>query len=113
MTVNRILDIFKKILKKCWGFFPWYKGLYKGRAWYTKTALGIVSFFVAVFIYLGMVDMNFLWLFGKSPGFHEIKTPPTYDASLIYSADSVLIGKYFKEKDAKSVMDIIMDITRT
>lgn len=97
MTVNRILDIFKKILKKCWGFFPWYKGLYKGRAWYTKTALGIVSFFVAVFIYLGMVDMNFLWLFGKSPGFHEIKTPPTYDASLIYSADSVLIGKYFKE----------------
>ena len=41
--------------------------------------------------------MNFLWLFGKSPGFREIKTPPTYDASLIYSADSVLIGKYFKE----------------
>ena len=40
---------------------------------------------------------NFLWLFGKSPGFVEIKTPPTYAASEIYSADSVLIGRFYKE----------------
>ena len=44
-----------------------------------------------------MVDINFLWLFGKSPGFVEIKTPPTYAASEIYSADSVLIGRFYKE----------------
>lgn len=95
--VKKILDILKYIWSKVRAFFPWYKSLYKGRAWYTKTALVIVSVIVSLFLYLGMVDMNFLWLFGKSPGFREIKTPPTYDASLIYSADSVLIGKYFKE----------------
>ena len=95
--IKKILDILKYIWAKVRAFFPWYKSLYKGRAWYTKTALVIVSVIVSLFLYLGMVDMNFLWLFGKSPGFREIKTPPTYDASLIYSADSVLIGKYFKE----------------
>lgn len=95
--IKKILDILKYIWSKVRAFFPWYKSLYKGRAWYTKTALVIVSVIVSLFLYLGMVDMNFLWLFGKSPGFREIKTPPTYDASLIYSADSVLIGKFFKE----------------
>jgi penicillin-binding protein 1A len=95
--IKKILDILKYIWSKVRAFFPWYKSLYKGRAWYTKTALVIVSVIISLFLYLGMVDMNFLWLFGKSPGFREIKTPPTYDASLIYSADSVLIGKYFKE----------------
>ena len=95
--MKSISRLFKNIIKGFCNFFPWYIKLYKGRAWYTKLALGIVSFFVSVFLFLGMVDINFLWLFGKSPGFAEIKTPPTYAASEIYSADSVLIGKYFKE----------------
>ena len=92
----------KAFLGWCWrkvrGFWPWYKGLYKGRAWYTKTLIGIVSFFVFILIYLGAVDINFLWLFGKSPGyFSGILDPPTTQASEIYSADGVLIGKYFNE----------------
>ena len=66
-----------KFLRNTWraikGFFPWYAHLYKGRPWYTKTAVGIVSTIVAFFLYLGMVDVNFLWLFGKSPGFMEIQ----------------------------------------
>ena len=79
-------------------FWPWYKGLYKGRAWYTKTLIGVVSCIVAFFVYLGMVDMNFLWLFGKSPGyFSGIMAPQTSEASEIYSADGKLIGKYFNE----------------
>lgn len=95
--IKGFINFAKKIVRGFINFFPWYAKLYKSRAWYTKTALGIVSFFVAIFLYLGMVDINFLWLFGKSPGFIEIKTPPTYAASEIYSADSVLIGKFFKE----------------
>ena len=92
----------KAFLGWCWckvrGFWPWYKGLYKGRAWYTKTLIGIVSFFVFILIYLGAVDINFLWLFGKSPGyFSGILDPPTNQASEIYSADGALIGKYFNE----------------
>jgi transglycosylase len=44
-----------------------------------------------------MVDINFLWLFGKSPGFAQIMHPNTSEASEIYSADNKLIGKYFNE----------------
>ena len=95
--IKKLFHIIKRIIRGLLGIFPWYINLYKGRAWYTKAAVGIVSFIVAIFLYLGMVDTNFLWLFGKSPGFVEIKTPPTYAASEIYSADSVLIGRFYKE----------------
>ena len=86
------------MLRKLRGFWPWYKGLYVGKPWWKKTIIGFVSCIVALFIYLGMVDMNFLWLFGKSPGyFSGIMDPQTSQASEIYSADGKLIGKYFNE----------------
>ena len=79
-------------------FWSWYKSLYGGRAWYTKTLVGFVSLIVMLFLYLGAVDINFLWLFGKSPGyFSGINDPQTSQASEIYSADGELIGKYFNE----------------
>ena len=83
--------------KKICAFCRWYRNLYRGRRWYTKTAIGFVSCIVAFFLYLGMVDINFLWLFGKSPGFFAISHPETSEASEIYSADGVLIGKFFNE----------------
>lgn len=95
--MKKVINIVVGITHNITNFISWYKNLYKGRAWYTKTAVAFVSFIVAIFIYLGMVDINFLWLFGKSPGFKAIATPPTYAASEIYSADSVLIGRYYKE----------------
>lgn len=79
------------------GFWPWYKNLYQGRTWYTKTGIALLSGLIALIIYLGAVDLNFLWLFGKSPGFAQIKNPNTSSASEIYSADGKLIGKYFNE----------------
>ena len=79
-------------------FWPWYKGLYRGKRWYTKVCIAAVSCIVAFFLYLGAVDINFLWLFGKSPGYLTgIMNPPVNEASEIYSADGVLIGKYFNE----------------
>lgn len=83
--------------KKVRAFFPWYRNLYRGRKWYTKTLIGIASCIVAFFLYLGAVDINLLWLFGKSPGFSAIKEAVTSEASEIYSDDGVLIGKYFNE----------------
>ena len=83
--------------KKVSTFFTWYRNLYRGRKWYTKTLIGIASCIVAFFLYLGAVDINFLWLFGKSPGFSAIKEAVTSEASEIYSDDGVLIGKYFNE----------------
>ena len=78
----KIKRVFKWCVNLLRNFWPWYKKLYKGRAWYTKTMIGFVSCIVAFFIYLGMVDMNFLWLFGKSPGyFSGILDPQTSEAS--------------------------------
>lgn len=83
--------------KKAAAFWSWYKRLYKGRAWYTKTIIALCSLVISFIIYLIMVDINFLWLFGKSPGFSQIKNPQTNEASEIYSSDGVLIGKYFNQ----------------
>jgi len=93
-----MIRFFKWIGRKSSDFFKWYKNLYKGRAWYTKLIAGLVSLLVAFILYLGMVDINFLWLFGKSPGyFSGIMDPHASEASEIYSADGVLIGKFFNE----------------
>ena len=95
--MKKVKPILIWCLKKVRAFFTWYRNLYRGRKWYTKTLIGIASCIVAFFLYLGAVDINFLWLFGKSPGFSAIKEAVTSEASEIYSDDGVLIGKYFNE----------------
>lgn len=47
--------------------------------------------------YLFIVDINFLWLFGKSPSLRAISNPPQSISSEIISADGKTIGKYFNE----------------
>ena len=96
--MKKLKTFFAWLWHKFSGFWPWYRNLYRGKAWYTKTAIGLVSCIVAFILYLGAVDINFLWLFGKSPGyFSGILNPQTSEASEIYSADGKLIGKYFNE----------------
>ena len=96
--MNKIKNLAAWLWRKFRAFWPWYKNLYRGKAWYTKTLIGIASCIVAFILYLGAVDINFLWLFGKSPGFFSgITNPQTSEASEIYSADGKLIGKYFNE----------------
>ena len=90
-----------KYLDRCWkvikGFWPWYKSLYAGHKWYNKAGIAFLTFIFAFLLYLFMVDINFLWLFGRSPGMSSIMHPKTVQASELYSADGVLIGKYFSE----------------
>ena len=38
----------------------WYKHLYIKRPWYVKTTAAVVTFIVAILLYLGAVDTNFL-----------------------------------------------------
>ena len=96
--MNKVKRFFSLCYRKTGQFITWYKNLYKGRSWYMKTITAIVSMIVLLFLYLGAVDINFLWLFGKSPGyFSGIRDPQTSQASEIYSADGVLIGKFFNE----------------
>ena len=95
--LHKIKSFFSRLWVKLRGVWPWYKSLYQGRPWYVKTGIALLSGLIALIIYLGAVDLNFLWLFGKSPGFAQIKNPNTSSASEIYSADGKLIGKYFNE----------------
>ncbi|WP_051508908.1 transglycosylase domain-containing protein [Xylanibacter oryzae] len=94
---SRIINFLRWCIKKSRQFWKWYKGLYIKAPWYKKTAVVIASLIVLFFIYLGTVDINFLWLFGKSPGFSKIKNPNTAEASEIYSADNVMIGRFFNQ----------------
>ena len=96
--MNKIKNFFSRCSGITHNAWLWYKGLYHGRAWYVKTGVACLSLFITFFLYLGAVDINFLWLFGKSPGyFSGIMHPQTSEASEIYSADGKLIGKYFNE----------------
>lgn len=55
----------------------------------------IIAYFVIILICA--VELNFLWLFGYSPGRNEVEMPVQNIASELYTADSVLIGRYFTE----------------
>jgi penicillin-binding protein 1A len=92
--MNKYVENTQQFFKNIW---TWYKGLFKGRQWYVKTASAFATLLVAFLLYLIMVDVNFLWLFGRSPGINTIMHPKTTQASELYSADGVLIGKYFSE----------------
>ena len=88
-------------MKKIWswiaGIWPAYKSLFKGRPWYIKILSALVTLIVVFFLYLIAVDVNFLWLFGKSPSMSTIKNKRPAEASIIYSADGKTIGKFFSE----------------
>ncbi len=77
--------------------FRWYFRLYRGRAWYTKTALFLASSIIAILMFFIMVFFNFLGLFGSCPSIYDIKHVKSPIASEIYSDDGVLIGKFYNE----------------
>lgn len=94
LLLKQAIRFLKKYMQKA---ISWYKGLYRGKPWYRRLVTGFLSFIIFFMLYLFLVDINFLWLFGKSPGLSSIHNPEQPTASEIYSADGKLIGKYFRE----------------
>lgn len=92
--MNRLVEKPIMVIK---GAARWYKGIFKGRPWYIKILSALGTLVVAFFLYLIMVDVNFLWLFGKSPSMSDVKNTHPAEASQIYSADGKVIGKFFSE----------------
>ena len=92
--MNKYVEKVSTSFRKGW---QWYKGLYKGRRWYVKTGVAMATLVVTFLLYLVMVDINFLWLFGKSPSINDVKNTHPAEASQIYSADGKVIGKFFSE----------------
>ena len=70
--------------------------IYSG-PWYKRIIVWFCTIVLAVVILLGAVDVNFLWLFGKSPGFKQIQHPVTQEASEVYTCDSVLMGRFYNQ----------------
>lgn len=102
------MDLFKRFANWLWyalkslcmlpvSMWRWYSGLYKGKPWYKKLLTAMVSFFLLLFFYVFAVFVNLLWLFGKMPSVDSIMHPETSEASVVYSADGVEIGKFFRE----------------
>ena len=92
--MGRIWKSFWKTVKKTGHWYAW---LYKGKPWYVKILAAILTLIFLFFLYLGAVDNNFLWLFGKSPSMQTIKNKRPSQASEIYSSDNEQIGKFFSE----------------
>lgn len=95
--MEKLKQIITWIATKCKALWQWYKGCFTGKPWYIKTVNGFLSLIVLFILYLGAVDINLLWLFGRSPGWAEISEHKTSQASELYSADGVMLGKYFNE----------------
>lgn len=88
------------IVSKWHQFITWRKARmirYKALPWYRKTLNIIFTCIWVFFLYLFLVDINFLWLFGKSPSMYSISHPDQNIASEIISSDGKIIGKYFTE----------------
>lgn len=60
--------------------------------------LRYISIFVFyIIIFFCALQINFLWLFGYSPSYADIKKPSQRVGSELYTADGKLIGRYYKE----------------
>lgn len=68
-----------------------YKRIIKGM-W-----IGFLVFWFLLLSYLFAVSIDLFGLFGPMPGFQVLDNPRNDLASEVYSADGVLLGKYFKE----------------
>ena len=99
-------SILRKVLLTIKSALQWYTNQYRG-TWYQRFVTPIASLFVLFYLYLGAVDVNLFGLFGVSPTMEVIQNPVTNDASFVYSADSVLIGKFFNENRSPVKFDEI------
>ena len=99
--IREIIGVIVEFIKVWWTkFINWRKvrhQRYKTLVWYKKIANLFVTTIVLFLLFLFIVDINFLWLFGKSPSLHSISNPEQSQASEIMSADGKILGKYYHE----------------
>ncbi|MCQ2975367.1 MAG: penicillin-binding protein [Bacteroidales bacterium] len=73
------------------------KTFFKKLPWYFKILSILFSFIILFFILLILVDFNFLWLFGTGPTIDDIENITQAEASIIYTSDNKVMGKFFNE----------------
>ncbi len=62
-----------------------------------KTWIGFVVLLIVFRLYLWSVEYNFLNLYGEFPSIERIQSPKVDRPSELYTADGVLIGRYYRE----------------
>jgi len=95
--ISVLLNFIKNILIKILNWRKNRKIRYKKLIWYRKIINIFITNIILFLFFLFIVDFNFLWLFGSSPGLYAISNPEQNLASEIISSDGKLIGKYFHE----------------
>lgn len=90
----RLLILLDRCLRRLW---RGYVGLYRHRPWWMKCVVVVLTIVALIVFYVFAVMVNLFWLFGKSPSAYEIMHPQNPEASVIYSADGVELGKFFDE----------------
>ena len=100
-AVSFLIRLFQQLQSRITKFgkqcISWYVHTFRKLPWYGRTGMGILTGIGMLIVLLVMIDLNFLWLFGKSPSMFNIKEPIQHIASEIYSADGKLIGKFYSE----------------
>ena len=112
--LRNLLSSILPFIKSGWQkFIRWRKYRYerfKHLPWYRKLGNMALTFCWMFLLFLFLVDINFLWLFGKSPTLHSISHPDQSLATEIISADGKVIGKYFTENRMSVEYDEISPI---
>lgn len=110
LLYHQVIPLCNKVVELSQKGYRWYKKCYKEATWYKRIGIVASTFILCFMFYLLMVDINFLWLFGKSPSLSTINNPEQQVASEIYSADGKLIGKFFRENRTPVEFDEISPI---
>lgn len=95
--LRRVLVLLRYIWRGCVKMWNWYRRTYKQARLYGKVGIVCATVVVSFVLYLILVDINFLWLFGKSPSLYDIAHPKQDEASIVYSADGKVLGRYYRE----------------
>ncbi len=72
-----------------------FRAAIKQKPKYMRFMINCLLIFGFFILYVVAVDINFLWLFGKSPKIGELNNPQYEITSELYSSDGKLLGKYF------------------
>jgi len=104
MDKQRVKSLFNTVIQRSREFtvlfIAWRKrrvARFRGLSRRQKAGDLLLTFIGIVILYVAAVDINFLWLFGKSPTLRGIFSPPQSVASEIISTDGQIMGKYFDE----------------
>lgn len=77
--------------------------------WVQKTIkylwIAFIGGFFGFILFVWMLSINFLGLFGSLPDFKALENPDSELASELYSADGVLLGTYFRENRSPVTFD--------